>query len=115
MACGRRESAVRVQVQSAPRSRRIVARRVHVVKFGSDFDQNLARVAWPQGLREIMLCARFNSPISEEVWPLGLEVLVLGRAFNQPIAGTVWPPGLKRVVFGGMFNQRMDVIRLPSS
>lgn len=67
------------------------------------FNQPLDGVTFPAGLRELFLGSDFNQRIDRVAWPEGLELLSM-PGFNKPIQDVQWPSGLKTLEFS-MPNQ----------
>lgn len=77
------------------------------IAFGSNFNQSISGIRWPQGLEEISFGSKFSQPIEGVAWPASLKKISFADAssFDRPLAEVVWPESLQDISFGVKFNQ----------
>ena len=78
------------------------------LELADRFNESLARVKFPGGIKTIIFGWNFNQSLDEVTLPAGLQTLTLGDHFNESLADVTLPAGLQTVTFGNFFVQRRD-------
>ena len=84
------------------------------LELADRFNESLARVKFPGGIKTIIFGWNFNQSLDEVTLPAGLQTLTLGDHFNESLADVTLPAGLQTVTFGNNFHQCLDEVTLPA-
>ena len=77
--------------------------------------RSVASVAWPKGLKELVLANEWEVPMEMVRWPTSLEKFFFGGKYDQPITGVVWPASMLNLALCGPFNQPIAGVVWPTS
>lgn len=98
----------------AARQRSRVTPHRHISRLSFQLDWALTNIIWPEDLRALKFCWRFDSPLAAML-PRSLLELDMGGGFNHHIDDVAWPPGLVKLYFAGRFNRPIELVDFPAT